>query len=70
MVEFGMSPLQAIQSTTIVNARLFGLEDQIGRIAPGYRADLIGVAENLLDDVQTLERVAFVMKDGRVFRQP
>ncbi len=70
MVEFGMSPLQAIQSATLVNARLFGLEDQIGRIAPGYRADLIAVADNPLEAIETLERVVFVMKDGKVFREP
>ncbi len=67
MVEFGMTPLQAIQSATLTNARLFGLQDEIGRIAPGYRADLIAVAGNPLQDVAALEQVLFVMKDGSVF---
>ncbi len=70
MVEFGMTPLQAIQSATLVNARLFGLEDEIGRIAPGFRADLIAVADNPLEDIETLERVVFVMKAGTVYVQP
>ena len=69
MVEFGMTPLQAIQSATLVNARLFGLEDEIGRIAPGFRADLIAVADNPLEDIETLERVVFVMKGGTVYVQ-
>jgi len=70
MVEFGMSPLQAIQSATLVNARLFGLQEEIGRIAPGYRADLIAVADNPLEDITTLERVVFVMKDGVIYLAP
>ena len=70
MVRFGMTPLQAIQASTLTNARLFGLEDEIGRIAPGYRADLIAVADNPLEDIETLEQVLFVMKDGAVYLQP
>ncbi len=70
MVEFGMSPLQAIQSATLINARLFGLDEEIGRIAPGYRADLIAVTDNPLDDIETLERVVFVMKDGAIYLEP
>lgn len=70
MVQFGMTPLQAIQAATLTNARLFGLEDEIGRIAPGYRADLIGVAANPLDDIEILEQVLFVMKDGQIYLQP
>ena len=68
MVQFGMTPLQAIQSATINNARLFGLEGDIGRIAPGYYADLIGVASSPLDDIAVLEQVEFVMKGGTVYK--
>jgi len=68
MVEFGMTPLQAIQSATLTNARLFGLEGEIGRVAPGYRADLIAVDGNPLQDIAVLERVSFVMKDGAVIQ--
>ena len=68
MVQFGMTPLQAIQSATINNARLFGLEGDIGRIAPGYYADLIGVGSSPLDDIAVLEQVKFVMKGGTVYK--
>lgn len=70
MTRFGMTPLQALRAATVTNAELFGLAGEIGRIAPGYRADLIAVAENPIDDITTLERVAFVMKDGRVYKAP
>lgn len=70
MTRFGMTPLQAMQAATVTNARLFGLEDEIGRIRAGYRADLIAVAGDPLEDIETLERVLFVMKNGRVLKSP
>jgi len=70
MTRFGMTPLQALQAATVTNAKLFGLEDEIGRIAPGYRADLIAVSADPLDDIQTLEQVEFVMKDGKIYKSP
>jgi imidazolonepropionase-like amidohydrolase len=70
MTRFGMTPLQALQAATITNAELFGLEDEIGRVRPGYRADLIAVNGDPLEDIETLERVEFVMKDGRVYKSP
>jgi imidazolonepropionase-like amidohydrolase len=62
----GMSPAEAIASATVVAARLLGLENEIGRIAPGYSADLIAVAGDPLADVRALERVDFVMVRGRI----
>ena len=55
-----MSPAEAIASATTGAARLLGLENEIGRIAPGYSADLIAVAGDPLADVRALERVDFV----------
>ncbi len=63
-VDAGMSPLQAIQSATVVAARLLRMEDRIGKIAPGAFADLVAVAGDPLRDVRTLEQPRFVMKDG------
>lgn len=68
MVTWGMTPLQAIQASTIENARLFGHEDEIGSIAPGKAADIIAVDSDPLKDIQALEDVDFVMKDGVVYR--
>ena len=61
----GMSPAEAIESATTGAARLLDLEGQIGRIAPGYSADLIAVAGDPLRDVRVLEHVEFVMVRGK-----
>lgn len=66
MVEWGMTPLQAIQAATINNADLFGMADSIGAIEVGKEADIIAVGGNPLDDVRELEDVDFVMADGVV----
>ncbi|MGH8138008.1 MAG: amidohydrolase family protein [Steroidobacteraceae bacterium] len=67
-VELGMTPMQAIQSATSRAAELLGKRGQLGVVAPGALADLIAVASDPLQDVQVLEKVQFVMKDGVVFR--
>lgn len=69
-VKNGMKPLDAIRAATLNNAELFGWADRLGAIEPGKLADIIAVRENPLQDITTLQRVAFVMKDGTVFRQP
>lgn len=62
----GMTAAEAIASATTGAARLIGLENEIGRIAPGYSADLIAVDGDPLADIQQLEHVRFVMARGRV----
>jgi imidazolonepropionase-like amidohydrolase len=69
-VKNGMKPLDAIRAATLTNAELLGWSDRAGAIEPGKLADVIGVRENPLEDITALERVAFVMKDGKVFRGP
>lgn len=68
MVEWGMTPLQAIQASTIGNADLFGMSDEIGTISVGKFADMIAVPENPLNDISVLEHVDFVMKGGAVYK--
>ena len=68
MVDFGMSPMDAILSATEKAAQLLGVEGQMGVIAPGAYADIIAVQGDPLKDITELERVRFVMKGGRVFR--
>ena len=68
MVEWGMTPLQAIQASTIGNAELFGLSDTIGSITVGKSADIVAVDGNPLDNIKELEDVDFVMKDGIVYK--
>jgi imidazolonepropionase-like amidohydrolase len=68
MVEYGMTPLQAIRAATSVAAENIGWGDRVGSIEKGKYADLVAVAGNPASDVTELERVKFVMKGGEVFR--
>jgi imidazolonepropionase-like amidohydrolase len=69
MVRYGMSPMQAIQSATIVAAGLLDATADIGSIESGKLADIIAVNEDPLQEVTRLEHVSFVMKGGRVVKQ-
>jgi imidazolonepropionase-like amidohydrolase len=62
----GMSPAEALASATTGAARLLGLEQEVGRIAPGFSADLIAVSGDPLTDISRLEHVDFVMVRGRI----
>lgn len=66
-VQYGMTPMQAIQSGTSVAAALLGQEQNIGALAPGLYADLIAVAGDPTRDITELQRVKFVMKGGVVY---
>jgi len=68
MVEFGMAPMDAIQSATSRAAVMLDMEGKIGVVAPGAFADIIAVDGDPLRDIKLLESVQFVMKDGKVFR--
>jgi imidazolonepropionase-like amidohydrolase len=68
LVKRGMTPLQALQAATTVCAELIDADD-LGRIAPGMLADIVGVPGNPLDDITLTQRVKFVMKDGRVYKR-
>ena len=69
MVEWGLTPMQAIVSATSSAATLLGWQQNVGRIAPGLYADLIAVAGDPLKDVGEFEHVTFVMKGGVVYKQ-
>jgi imidazolonepropionase-like amidohydrolase len=69
-VKFGQTPMEAIRSATIEAAELIGKPQEFGSIDPGKTADLIAVDGNPLADITVLERVRFVMKEGRVVRSP
>ncbi len=66
MKKQGMTDREALASATTVAAKVIGMESQIGRLAPGYSADIIAVDGNPLKDVTVLEKVGFVMVRGRV----
>lgn len=65
LVEYGMTPVQALQSATVVDARVFHLADR-GSIAPGLLADLVAVEGDPTHDIHALHHVKFVMKGGQV----
>jgi len=68
MVEYGMTPLQALRSATSVGAENIGWGDRLGSIEKGKYADIIAVSGNPTVDVTEMERVKFVMKGGEVYR--
>jgi imidazolonepropionase-like amidohydrolase len=69
MVLYGMKPLDALRADLLNGAKLLDWEHEIGVLKPGYNADIIAVPGNPLDDIHVLERVAFVMKSGAVYRR-
>jgi imidazolonepropionase-like amidohydrolase len=69
MVEFGLTPMQAIQAATVNAADLLGWSDRVGSVQPGRYADIVAVSGNPLANIRELERVTFVMKGGVVYKQ-
>jgi imidazolonepropionase-like amidohydrolase len=70
LVEYGMSPVQALKAATSVAANSLHLEQKLGAVKPGLYADLIAVAGDPTADVKALRKVQFVMKGGAVYKQP
>jgi imidazolonepropionase-like amidohydrolase len=67
-VEAGIPAKDTLKIMTTNAAKLLGVDKQRGAIKPGQYADIIATPENPLDNIQTLKKVAFVMKDGVVFK--
>ena len=68
--EGGQKPLDALVSATSLAAESLGMAERIGRIAPGYEADLIAVEGDPTADITAVTRVRFVMKGGVVYKRP
>jgi imidazolonepropionase-like amidohydrolase len=69
MVAYGMKALEVLKSATSVNADVFGYASKIGRIKTGLFADIIAVNGNPGDDITTLRKVLFVMKNGKIYKK-
>lgn len=68
MTRYGLSPMAAIQAATINAADLLGIKDKTGSITAGKKADIIAVITNPIDDINILEQVQFVMKNGVIYK--
>ncbi len=68
MADAGMAPMQCIKSATSAAAELLEMGGLLGEVAPGAFADLVAVQGDPLKDITVLEHVAFVMKNGKVYR--
>ncbi|WP_414830930.1 amidohydrolase family protein [Alteromonas sp. H39] len=68
MVKFGMTPMQAIQAATINPATLLKQQDTLGSLSEGKLADMVAVPGNPLEDMQKMEDIRFVMKDGQIVK--
>ncbi len=68
MVEAGMPASVALQTATVVNAKLLKQENHLGQLNKGFYADIIAVEGNPLSSIETMENVVFVMKNGKVVK--
>lgn len=70
MVEYGMTPVDALRAATAGNARIFGLDDEIGTVNEGLLADLIAIDGDPTRDIRALRSVELVMKGGQILKRP
>ena len=68
MVQYGMTPLKALQSATSLNANLFHL-DNLGQLKKGFLADIIAVEGDPTKTIESMRNVTFVMKDGIIYKK-
>ena len=69
LVSRGMTPMQALRAATITSAELIDADGELGRIAPGFLADIVAVPDDPSRDIAVTLDVRFVMKDGVVYKR-
>ncbi|WP_156840968.1 amidohydrolase family protein [Novosphingobium aquimarinum] len=67
-VKAGMTPLQALQAGTTQTAKMLKMENEAGRIKPGYFADIVAVDSDPTQNISALRSISFVMKNGVIYR--
>lgn len=67
MADYGMKPLDVLQSATSVNADVFGISNRVGRIKPGLLADILVVDGDPSDNISQVRKVRWVMKEGAIY---
>lgn len=70
LVDYGLTPLQALKAATSTNAKVLHMEDKIGALRPGLLADLLAVDGDPTANIGALRKVRLVMKDGHLVRRP
>lgn len=70
LVDYGMTPVQALQSATVNAAQLLRLDKEVGALEPGLAADIVAVDGDPTQDIKTMLAVPFVMKGGKVWKKP
>jgi imidazolonepropionase-like amidohydrolase len=68
MVQYGMTPIKALQSATSLNASIFHL-DNLGQLKKGFLADIIAVEGDPTKTIESMQKVTFVMKDGTIYKK-
>ena len=68
LVEHGMTPAAALRTATSAASTLLGIDRRTGTLEPGKDADVVAVPGDVLADVRATEKVAFVMRGGKVYR--
>lgn len=69
MVEVGMPAMEAIQAATITNADILGMKDKLGQLEIGLLADIVATDDDPTKNINTMEHVSFVMKEGKVYKK-
>ncbi len=67
MVDYGMKPIDVLQSATSVNADVFRINDKVGRIKPGLFADILVVKGDPSKNIHDIRNIKLVMKDGVIY---
>jgi len=69
LLEAGIPLKESLKAATVTNAKLLGMENELGQLKEGFLADIIAVNGDPMKESKTLEKVTFVMKDGTVYKK-